>query len=215
MFGRVSRYDEHPTDRSAYRDVIGRITYPTELPISAERSDLAPWKVVLPIVALFILVTSASVKLSSDRIFLGWIVHAVYFGLLGAIVYHLCPPQKNERVEINAHDVTFECLGVTGYHVERVPLTQYRGVIPITYVSVNDSGVSYKEYGAALRHADPTKTVLLTLNPIRHDGLVEHYAKLLSLKPLFEEKFTLHLVQKKTFWSHPIELLSRQSSDES
>ena len=213
MFGRVSRYDEHPTDRSAYRDVIGRVTYPTDLPIVAERSEVSPWKVILPIVALFILVTSMSVKLSSDRIFLGWFIHAVCFGLLGAIVYHLCPPQINERVEINSDEVTFERLGVTGYRVERVPLTQYRGVIPITYVRINDVGVSYKEYGAALRHADPTKTVLLTLNSIRYDGLVEHYAKLLELKPLFEEKFSLHLIHKSTFWSSYIESKLKQDSN--
>ena len=212
MFGRVSRYDEHPTDRNAYRDVIGRVSHPTELPISAERSEVSPWKVIIPIIFLFFLVTSMSVKLSSDRIFLGWFIHAVCFGILGLIVYHLCPPQINDRVEINKYEVTFERLGVTGYQVERVPLAQYRGVIPITYVSVNEEGVSYKAYGAALRHADPTKTVLLTLNPIRYEGLVEHYAKLLELKPLFEDKFSLHLVHKKTLWSTYVESAFKRDS---
>ena len=212
MFGRVSRYDEHPIDRRLYKDVVGRVTYPSELPISADRSEVSPWKAILPIVVLFFLVTAMSVQLSSDRIFLGWLIHAFYFGLLGAIVYHLCPPQINERVEINTDEVIFERLGVTGYQVERVPLIQYRGVIPITYIRINEAGVTYKEYGAALRHADPTKTVLLTLNPIRYEGLVEHYAQLLSLKPLFEEKFALHLINKRSFWQTYVEAIFNSKS---
>ena len=196
MFGRVSRYDEHPLNRRAYQDVISRVTHPAELPIAAERSKTTPSKVVAPLVTLFLAVTTLSVYLSSENMFLGWVTHAIYFGILGMIVYHLCPPQLNERVEVNEQEVIFERLGITGYQVERIPLEQYRGVIPITCESIDPRGGSYKEYGAALRHPDPTKTVILALSPLLHDGLVEHYAQLLTLRPLFEDKFSLHLTFK-------------------
>ena len=196
MFGKVSRYDEHPARRSAYYDVIGRSATPHALPLSAERSGSAHWRIVIPLFLIFFGVTWASLHLA-PQMFLGWLTHGICFILLGIILYRLCPPHWVERVEVTSEEVHFERLGVTGYRIECVPLAQYRGIIPVTHQGMDDTGSPIKEYGVALRHADPTKTVILALSPIQHDGLVEHYAELLTVKPIYEEKFSLRLKTKR------------------
>ena len=199
MFGRVSRYDEHPSRLAVYKQVISRSATPVELPLVSETTGRSLWRLSLPIVILFLTVTELS-SLYAPNMFLGWFTHALIFGALGVIVYHLCPPQWTERIEVNEREVVLEILGVTGYRVDHIPLVQYRGLIPITHVGVNQSGVSIKEYGVALRHADPTKTLILSLSPIQHERAVEHFSRLLKVKPLREEKFALHLKSKQTRW---------------
>ena len=199
MFGRVSRYDEHPQERSAYPEVLVDTLYPRDLPLASEYSEVTPWKIIAPISLLFFTVT-LSAHLYFGSMFLGWFIHALYFSVLGFIVYHLCPPQLHERIEINETEVVFERLSVSGYRVEHIPIRQYRGVVPITYRGVSHDGQPYQEFGVALRHADPRKTLILTLHRLKHDDLVEHYAQLFNLKPLFEERFILHLKGKRSRW---------------
>lgn len=197
MFGKVSRYDEHPTRLEVYRQVIGRSSTPQNLPLSSEETGLSPWRVIFPMFVLFVLVTE-SCALLAPTMFLGWLIHGLCFTILGGIVYHLCPPQWTERVEVNEREVFFELLGLTGYHVEKVPLVQYRGIIPITHTCTTPDGVIYKEYGVALRHADPTKTIILALSPIYNEQILKHFAQLLKVKILREKKFALHLQSKKS-----------------
>ena len=125
--------------------------------------------------------------------FLGWFIHGLCFAVLSGIVYRLCPPQWTERVEVNQQEVFFEFLGLTGYHVERIPLLQYRGIIPITHLTTNQEGTPYQEHGVALRHADPTKTVILALSPIPNEQTLKHFAQLLKVKTLQDKKFALQL----------------------
>lgn len=192
MFGRVSRYDEHPSKRDVYHDVIGRSTLPSELPLSSERSGSSPSRVLIPLLLIFFIITM-SCHLLVPRMFLGWLIHGVCFALLGAVIYRLCPPEWVQRIEITSDTVYFERLGITGYMVEKIPLSQYRGIIPVTHIKVDEAGTPIKEFGAALRHADPTKTIILALTPLANDRLVDHYAQLLSVKPLYEKKFALQL----------------------
>jgi hypothetical protein len=199
MIRRVSRYDEHPSHLDTYNQVIGRSSMPTNLPLISESTGQSPWRVILPMITLFFVVTQLCATFAPDM-FLGWFTHSVCFLLLGSIVYHLCPPQWTERTEVNDREVIFEYLGLTGYHVDRVPLVQYRGIIPITHTGLNQSGVNYKEYGVALRHADPTKTIILALSPIQHKQTVEHFATLLKVKALHDQKFALQLKSKSSYW---------------
>ena len=107
MFGRVSRYDEHPQERGLYPEVRVDTLYPKELPLASEHSEITPWKVIVPLVMIFLAVTLIAHFIFGEM-FLGWFIHALYFGVLGFIVYHLCPPQVHERVEINEEQVIFE-----------------------------------------------------------------------------------------------------------
>ena len=199
MIRRVSRYDEHPNRLDTYSQVIGRSSAPASLPLVSESTGQSPWRVVLPMLFLFFFVTHLCATLAPDM-FLGWSTHTLCFLILGGIVYHLCPPQWTERTEVNDREVVFEYLGLTGYRVDRIPLVQYRGIIPITHTGLNQSGVNYKEYGVALRHADPTKTIILSLSPIQHGQAVEHFAKLLKVKALHDQKFALQLKSKRGPW---------------
>lgn len=196
MFGKVSRYDEHPTRFIVYKQVIGRSATPAELPLVSESTGRSPWKIFVPMSLLFLFVTELC-AIYAPNMFLGWITHGLIFTTLGTIVYHLCPPQWTERIEVNEHEVILEMLDLTGFRVDRIPLAQYRGLIPITHVGINASGMTFKEYGVALRHADPTKTIILSLSPIHHEHAVNHFAQLLKVKPLREEKFALHLKSKQ------------------
>ena len=65
---------------------------------------------------------------------------------------------------------------------------------------MDQEGKVYREFGVALRHADPRKTVILALHSQSRDDLVDHYAQLFDLKPLFEEQFALHLRGKRSRW---------------
>ena len=199
MFGKVSRYDEHPARLAVYKQVVGRTAKPTELPLISESTGRSPWRVIVPIFFMFFVVTEVC-AIYAPNMFLGWFTHGLIFGTLGAIVYHLCPPQWTERIEVNDREVVLEVLGLTGYRVDHIPLEQYRGLIPITHLGISRSGVTIKEYGVALRHADPTKTLILSLSPIQHDQAVKHFAQLLRVKPLREEKFALHLKSKQARW---------------
>ncbi len=199
MFGKVSRYDEHPSKLKTYRDVVGRSATPSTLPLLSESTGSSPWHIIMPLVLLFLIVTELCL-LWAPSMFLGWLTHSLIFLILGAIVYHLCPPQWTERVEVNEREVVFEFLGFTGYRVDRIPLAQYRGLIPITHSGTASSGTKYREYGVALRHADPTKTVILSLSSIYHEHAVNHFAQLLNVKPLRDEKFALSLESKRATW---------------
>lgn len=195
MLKRVSRYDEHPIRLDAYHQVVGRSSTPHELPLIAELNGQSPSRIIMPLILLFITVTLSCAHFAPEM-FLGWLTHTLCFVFLGIIVYHLCPPDWTRRTEVNQHEIVFEYLDLTGYQVIRVPLAQYRGIIPITHHGQDHSGLDYKEYGVALRHADPTKTVILALSPIKHDQAVEHFSKLLKVKVLHEKKFSLELKSK-------------------
>ena len=195
MLKRVSRYDEHPVRLDAYHQVVGRSSTPNELPLISELNGQSPGRIIMPLIFLFIVVTLACANYAPEM-FLGWPTHTLCFVFLGTIVYHLCPPDWTRRTEVNQHEIVFEYLDLTGYQVIRVPLAQYRGIIPIIHHGLDGSGLAYKEYGVALRHADPTKTVILALNPIKHDQAVEHFSKLLKVKVLHEKKFSLELKSK-------------------
>ncbi len=195
MLRKVSRYDEHPSKFDAYHQVIGRSSSPTELPLVSELNGQSPSRIIIPLVILFIVVTQACASFAPEM-FLGWLTHTLCFLVLGGIVYHLCPPDWTRRTEVNKDEVIFEYLDLTGYQVIRVPLAQYRGIIPIVHNGIDTSGLPYKEYGVALRHADPTKTIILSLSPLKQEQAVEHFSKLLKVKALHEKKFALELKSK-------------------
>ena len=202
MLKRVSRYDEHPVRLDAYHQVIGRSSTPSELPLISELNGQSPSKIIMPLILLFVVVTLACANFAPEM-FLGWPTHTLCFVVLGTIVYHLCPPDWTRRTEVNQYEIVFEYLDLTGYQVTRVPLAQYRGIIPIVHNGLDQSGLAYKEYGVALRHADPTKTVILALSPIKHDQAVEHFSQLLKVKVLHEKKFSLELKSKARHLPNP------------
>ena len=61
MFGRVSRYDEHPKKLSFYKQVIGRSSTPSSLPLSSEKTGHSPWRIIVPMLFLFLFLSPSFV----------------------------------------------------------------------------------------------------------------------------------------------------------
>ena len=188
----IKRYDAHPPYLKEYKNVFGRYVLPKQPPLSSYKSGTALWLFITPFLVLYISSTYLA-QLYSPEMFLGWMGHLACFVVLGIILYDLCPPHWTETVEINQKGVYFSYMMSAHQRHTFVPINQYRGIIPIIHRSMNENGRPYTEYGVALKHPDPSKTVLLMLSPLPHETAVEHYANLLGVHALNDAHFTLEL----------------------
>ena len=196
MLNSNKRYDEHPTDLMEYNHVFGRQSLPKHLPLQSTLSGKAYLRFLIPIICLYLSFTELC-ALYFPEIFLGWLTHCVCFISLSLILYDLCPPRWTRIVEVSDRGVSVESHGVVTHAHWSVPLSQYRGVISVTHNGINDKGQPYREYGVALKHPDPTKTILLSLTPLPNEDAINHYATLLGVLPLSAEKYHLELQSKQ------------------
>ena len=74
MFGRVSRYDEHPPKMSFYKQVIGRSSMPSNLPLSSEKTGQSPWRIIVPMLFLFLFVTK---RYTNDYLFRAALIRGI------------------------------------------------------------------------------------------------------------------------------------------
>ena len=188
----VKRYDAHPPYLREYKNVFGRYVLPKQIPLSSDKSGTSLWLFLTPFCLLYIGTTYLA-KVYSPEMFLGWMGHLACFVVLGIILYDLCPPHWKETVAVDHKGVSFSYMMAAHQKNAFIPINQYRGIIPIIHRSMNESGRPYTEYGVALKHPDPTKTVLLMLSPLPHETAVDHYANLLGVHALKETHFTLEL----------------------
>jgi hypothetical protein len=147
---------------------------------------------ITPIIALYVL-TSYAASVYSPKLFLGWLIHGLVFGVLGFLIYQLCPPKWWEHIELDEDGVTYERFGVTRPERWRVPLSHYRGVVPVKRVALGPHGEQLTEFGVALKHPDPTKTLILYLSPAPPIDRLMICAEALKVRALSEPAHTLSL----------------------
>ena len=186
------RYKEYPSALKEYKHVFGRHALANQLPLSSTQYKKRYFYLLIPLFALYIL-TSYICMIYTPVLFLGWPIHLLCFVVLSLIVHDLCPPKWMEVIEVHSNGVSVEVAGMMSHEYWRVPLSQYRGVVPIVHRGINSKNEPFNEYGVALKHPDPSKTILLMLNPLPHPNAVDHYANLLGVPALPEKRFTLQL----------------------
>lgn len=192
MFGSINPYGEHPHVLRRYKRVDSEVVSADRLPITIKREGDSLLGFLTPLIALYI-VTTYTASLYSPMLFLGWLIHGLVFVLLGFLIYHLCPPKWWEHIELDEDGVTYERFGVTRPERWRVPLTHYRGVVPVKRVATGAHGEQVTEFGVALKHPDPTKTIILYLSPAPPVDRLMLCAEALNVRALSDPKHTLSL----------------------
>lgn len=176
----------------AYKQVIGRHSAPTELPLSSLRSGRFDTLYIAPFMLLYVGVTYGA-SLYAPTIFLGWFLHLACFVVLGVTLYDLCPPIWTQSVEVSRQKVTVESQGILNRDSWSEPIEQYRGIVAVVCAQMAKDGTVTYQYGAALKHPDAEKTVLLSLSPLLQPEVLDHFAQLLGTTALKDRRFTLEL----------------------
>jgi hypothetical protein len=143
---------------------------------------------------VFLLYTSSSILMHIiwPNLFLGYLIHLLMFCLLTFVIYQLCPPISIKNICINEDQVEIEMLDSRKCQIIQIPIEQYRGVVAVHICGKNAIGQAFHQYGIALKHPDPQKTVLL-LSDQPSSQFLKTCAQALSLHPLDDSKFVLEL----------------------
>jgi hypothetical protein len=189
------KYKEYPSALKEYKHVFGRHALATRLPLSSTQHKKRSAYLIIPLILLYV-TTSYICMIYTPVLFLGWPIHLLCFIVLALIMHDLCPPKWTEVVEVHSGGVSVETSGMTSHEHWRLPLSQYRGVIPVVHHGINNKREPFSEYGVALKHPDPSKTILLMLNPLPNRDAVQHYAQLLGVPALPEKRYALRLKSK-------------------
>lgn len=192
LFGSMNPYGEHPHVLRRYKRVDSEVVSADRLPISIKREGDSLLGFLAPIIALYI-TSSYIASLYSPKLFLGWLTHGIVFLILGFLIYRLCPPKWWEYIELDEDGVTYERFGVTRPERWRVPLAHYRGVVPVKRTATGAHGERIIEFGVALKHPDPTKTIILYLSPAPPVDRLLLCAEALQVRALSDPKYTLSL----------------------
>lgn len=183
----LNPYSDHLSALRGYKYLDDRSTALPSLPASVSREGDSYLGFIAPLLTLYLGSTYAA-SLYSPSLFLGWLTHGVIFALLSALIYRLCPPKWWELIEVDEEGVTYERFGVTLSERWRVPLSHYRGVVPVT------RALSGKvEYGVALKHPDPRKTLVLCLSSEPLTEQLTRYAEALNVRALSDPRYELKL----------------------
>jgi hypothetical protein len=181
-----------PHSMRRYKRVDQELISPSSLPLQVRREGDSYVGFITPLVALYVTSTYAA-SLYSPKLFLGWFQHGVVFAVLSLLIYRLCPPKWWELIEVDDEGVTYERFGVTWPERWRVPLSHYRGVVPVNRVISSAQGPVVSERGVALKHPDPHKTLILYLSPAPPTDHLTICAEALGVRPLSDPRYTLTL----------------------
>jgi hypothetical protein len=162
----------------------------SSLPISDQQEERYDQRLWVSMLILYVVSTLVMQLLWRDM-FLGYLFHLLCFSILLWIIYQLCPPIEIKSIQIDQEQVEIEILSATRCQLLQIPLSQYRGIVSLQIENTRLTGTSY-EYGIALKHPDPKKTILL-LSPKPQQHLLKSYADLLGLHALDDAKFILEL----------------------
>ena len=181
---RARPYGDHPDALSAYKHLLEPGVPLEERTLKVERSGPSLVFAITPL-ALTYIASSLAASLYSPKLFLGWLTHGVVFVILGLLISRLYPPRWWEVIEVDHEGVTYQRFGFTLPERWRVPLTHYRGV-----VRVDQDGA---QLGVALKHPDPSKTLILSLSSHGDDLALERYAALIGVRAFDEARHSISL----------------------
>jgi hypothetical protein len=160
------------------------------LPISYQIESRYDRKLLTYLFLLYVL-SSLMMQLLWPQIFLGYLFHLICFLGITLLIYQLCPPIEMKTIYIDAEQVEIEILSATHCQLIQIPLNQYRGIVSL---QIEKSHITHQqhEYGIALKHPDPKKTILM-ISPKQQQHLLKKYADMLGLHALDDSKFILEL----------------------
>ncbi len=181
---RARPYGDHPDSLVAYKLLLEPGVPLEDRTLKVERSGPALLFAATPL-ALTYIASSLAASLYSPKLFLGWFTHGVVFVMLGLLISRLYPPRWWEVIEVDHEGVTYQRFGFTLPERWRVPLAHYRGV-----VRVERDGA---QAGVALKHPDPSKTLILSLSTQEDASALERYAALIGVRAFDEPRHAISL----------------------
>lgn len=181
---RLRPYSDHPTTLGAYKLLLEPGMPIEERALKVERSGPSLPLAVTPLALLYV-TSCVAASLYAPALFLGWLTHGLVFALLGLLISRLYPPRWWEVIEVDYEGVTYQRFGFTLPERWRVPLAHYRGVVPVA----REGG----ERGVALKHPDPSKTLILSLSPHEAPDALERYAALIGVRAFDESRHAITL----------------------
>lgn len=183
---RTRPYGDHPDALGAYKLLLEPGVALEDRALKVERSGPSLLMATTPLALLYVSSTLAA-SLYAPTLFLGWLTHGVVFLLLGLLISRLCPPRWWEVVEVDHEGVTYQRFGFTLPERWRVPLAHYRGVVRV------ERAGELLERGVALKHPDPSKTLILSLSRAERPDELESYAALIGVRAFDEDRHAITL----------------------
>ena len=187
------------SDIRRYRIAFGRQLIPKHLPHSVTQRGKAWGRFIFFFFGIFVLLEvcghSVDYFALPPEISLAppiW-VHLLVVCVLALVITRLIPPSWERTVLIDHRGVRVQGHGLLRREEWFVPLSQYRGVVPLVHSVSRDDGERFEEYGCALSHRNQRYTILLAVSPTYRPDLISEYAQLLSVSPLKEDRFCLKL----------------------
>ena len=183
-------YGDHPDALNAYKLLLEPGVALEDRALKVERSGPSLVMATTPLALLYVASTLAA-SLYAPTLFLGWLTHGVVFLLLGLLISRLCPPRWWEVIEVDHEGVTYQRFGFTLPERWRVPLAHYRGVVRVE--RAGERAGERPERGVALKHPDPSKTLILSLSSAERPEELESYAALIGVRSFDEDRHAITL----------------------
>jgi hypothetical protein len=174
-----------------YHLIEGIDTELISIPIQDQQVKIHDFNLLIKIFILYVC-SSVLMHFLWPNLFLGYVIHFLIFCLVTFVIYQLCPPISIKNIAINEDQVEIEMLDSRKCQIIQVPIEQYRGVVAVHICGKNTIGQEFHQYGIALKHPDPQKTILL-LSEQPSTQFLKKCAQQLSLHPLDDSKFVLEL----------------------